>query len=72
MGRLVLVLKYSASLTSVAQLVRHRPAKWRVTGLIPGQGTRDNPSMFLSHIDISLLLFVFSLSLKINKILKKI
>ena len=68
------------ALTSVAQVVGRHPAEWKVTGLIPGQGTcpgcgfdpqlgyvqEGNQSMFLSYINISLS-FSLSQSLKAVK-----
>ena len=65
------------TLAGVAQWIELKPANHTVTGLIPSQGTclgcrpRGNPSMFLSHIDVSLFLFLPPLSIEINKILKK-
>ena len=60
------------ALAAVVQLVRYHPAKRMVAGSIPGQGTclgfrfhpqvraplRGNQWMFLSHIDVSLPLFL--------------
>ena len=74
-------LKLHEPLTSVAQLVGHHPAKQKVSGSIAGQGTclgcrfsprgahaEGNPLMFLSHINVPLLLSPsVPLSLKINK-----
>ena len=61
-----------AALANVAQLVGHHPIKQKVAGSIPGQGkslggrpgprlgtcARSNRLMFLSHVDISLTLFL--------------
>ena len=70
------------ALTYVAQLVGYIPAKGTVTGLIPSQSPylgcrfgsyrahpRGNKSMFVSHIDVSIPLFIPPFPpLKVNKI----
>ena len=64
------------ALAGVAGWIECQCANRRVAGSIPGQGTclgcglRGNPSMFFSHIDVSLPLFLSSPVSK-NKILKK-
>ena len=56
------------ALTGVAPLGGHHPSKQKVPGSIPSRGTclgcrfgpwtRGNRSMFLSHLDVSLPLFL--------------
>ena len=62
-------------LDGVAQWIEHQPENLKISGSIPSQGTclggrpgpqlgraRGNQSMFLSHIDVSLHLFLPSFS----------
>ena len=67
------------ALTCVAQLVGHHPAKQKVMGLIPDQGTclglrfcpwscaYKMPQINVSHIDVSLPLFLPPIPLSKNK-----
>ena len=70
-GSLESLSKFGMALAGVAQWIEHQPVSQKVTDLIPGQGTclgcRPGPqlggargtwSMFLSHISVSLFLFL--------------
>ena len=67
-------------MTGVAQWIECRPTNLKVAGSIPCQGTclgcgpgpqlganKRQPSVYLSHIDVSLLLFLPPLKKKVSK-----
>ena len=79
------IIIFKKGLAGVAQWIASWPAKWKATGSIPSQGTclgcrlvpswghaRGNWLLYLSHIDVSLPLFLPpSLLSKIHKIFKR-
>ena len=65
---------YISALAGVAQWIEYQPSDWKVTSSIPGQGiylgcrpgpqlglARGNQSIYFSHVDVSLSLFLPSI-----------